>query len=80
LEDLPEEARPLRGIRRHCLACSGSRQDVRGCDAKDSCLLWSYRFGVLPSTFRRVAARRRIILLPLPLPGATPDEYEERIK
>ena len=66
---LPEDARPLRGIRRHCLVCSGSRAEARRCDAKDSCSLWSYRFGVLPATFRRVAGRRRRAKETLRLPG-----------
>ena len=66
---LPEDARPLRAIRRNCLSCAGSRKDVRACDAKDNCSLWSFRFGVLPSTFKRVAARRRRTSETLMLPG-----------
>ena len=66
---LPDDARPLRGIRRHCLLCAGSRVEARRCDAKDSCPLWSYRFGVLPATFKRVAARRRRAKETLRLPG-----------
>jgi hypothetical protein len=57
-----------RAIRRFCLTCSGSRQEVRGCDAKE-CDLWSYRFGVSPSTFKRVLARRRRSRGALTLPG-----------
>lgn len=59
----------LRAIRRFCLACGGNRTDVRSCDAKDACPLWSYRFGVLPSTFKRVVARRRRSRTELALPG-----------
>ena len=66
---LPEDARPLRGIRRQCLLCADSRAEVRRCDAKDTCPLWSYRFGVLPATFRRVAGRRRRDKETLLLPG-----------
>ena len=55
---LPEE-RPLRAIRQHCLACAGTRQDIRKCDAGEHCPLWSFRFGVLPRTFKRVIARKR---------------------
>ena len=69
LQPLPDDARPLRAIRRHCLFCAGSRQDVRACDAREECSLWSYRFGVLPGTFKRVAARRRKKSETLFLPG-----------
>ena len=69
---LPEGARPLRGIRQHCLLCAGSRQDVRACDAKETCSLWSYRFGVLPGTFKRVALRRKKKRETLFLPGFGP--------
>ncbi len=64
-----EEERPLRAVRRHCLLCAGSRAEARRCDAKESCSLWSYRFGVLPATFRRVASRRRRAKETLRLPG-----------
>lgn len=60
---------PLRVMRRFCLDCGGNRAEVRHCDAKDSCPLWSYRFGVLPSTFKRVFARRRKTRSALTLPG-----------
>ena len=59
----------LRVIRRFCLNCAGSRAEVRECDARDNCSLWSYRFGVLPATFRRVIARRRKKRTELTLPG-----------
>lgn len=69
LEELSEEINELRYIRRHCLVCAGSRSDVRKCEAKEDCPLWSYRFGVLPSTFKRVVARQReqrqSLLLPI---------------
>lgn len=67
--DIPEEAlpagqaarqdAPIRVIRRFCLSCAGGRQDVRQCDAREACPLWSFRFGVTPATFKRVLARRR---------------------
>ncbi len=46
----------LRAIRRHCMVCADGRQDVRAC-ADKNCLLWSYRFGVTPETYRRVKDR-----------------------
>lgn len=61
--------RPIRVIRRFCMACGGSRADVRTCDAGDACPLWSYRFGVLPATFKRVLARQRRTRAELSLPG-----------
>ncbi len=66
---LADEARPLRGIRRHCLACAGSRDEVRRCDARETCPLWSFRFGVTPATFKRVALRRKRAKETLRLPG-----------
>lgn len=67
LQPLAEGARPLRCIRRYCLECAETRQDVRDCKAKD-CLLWSYRFGVMPNTFKRVVSRirekKQTLLLP----------------
>lgn len=48
---------PLRAIRRFCLHCCGFRDAVRGCDARETCALWSYRFGVQPETYRRVRNR-----------------------
>ena len=66
-DSFPE--RPLRVIRRFCLACGGSRTEVRTCDARDACPLWSYRFGVLPATFKRVLARQRRSRSELLLPG-----------
>jgi hypothetical protein len=59
----------LRIIRRFCLACAGNRSDVRTCDAREGCSLWSYRFGVLPATFKRVIARRKKMRGTLTLPG-----------
>ncbi|MDD2967220.1 MAG: hypothetical protein PHN64_07050 [Desulfovibrionaceae bacterium] len=47
----------LRAIRRQCLLCAGGRADVRQCRAKESCMLWSYRFGVRPEKYK--AVRRR---------------------
>lgn len=68
LEPLAADIRPLRHVRRYCLECAETRQDVRDCIAKD-CPLWSYRFGVAPTTFKRVISRLRhkkqTLLLPL---------------
>lgn len=69
-QTLPDE-RPVRAIRRYCLSCcGGEREEVRTCDARDRCALWSYRFGVLPETYRRVKARltgpRTLVLPGLP--------------
>lgn len=61
--------RPLRLIRRFCLDCAGSRREARECDARERCSLWSFRFGVLPSTFKRVVARWRKRRSELTLPG-----------
>lgn len=61
--------RPVRLIRLFCLACAGSRQEVRVCDARQACALWSFRFGVSPSTFKRVSARRQFYRSLLLLPG-----------
>lgn len=58
---------PLRAIRRFCMVCCGGRGNVRACDARDVCPLWSFRFGVQPETFRRVKARQhgpRVLVLP----------------
>ena len=65
----PEADRPVRRIRLFCLGCAGSRQDVRTCDAGQDCALWSFRFGVLPATFKRVVARRQRWRTELTLPG-----------
>ena len=62
----------LRVIRRFCLSCAGSRGEVRECDAGESCSVWSYRFGVLPATFKRVIARRKKKRGELTLPGIMP--------
>lgn len=59
-EDLREasgERQALRAIRRQCLDCAGGRAEVRACAAKDACILWSYRFGVLPRTYKAVRKR-----------------------
>ncbi len=69
-QTLPDE-RPVRAIRRYCIACcGGERAEVRTCDARDRCALWSYRFGVLPETYRKVKARltgpRTLVLPGLP--------------
>ena len=64
-----ENIRPLRLIRAYCLRCAGSRQDVRECEAKDGCSLWSYRFGVKPTTFKRVSSRVKNERQSLKLPG-----------
>ena len=61
--------RPLRLIRGYCLGCAGSRREVRECEAKDDCPLWSYRFGVKPSTFKRVSSRLKKERQSLKLPG-----------
>ena len=61
----------LRAIRRQCLACAGSRGEVRACAARDDCPLWSYRFGVRPRTYRQVRRRffaPRELDLPLSCP------------
>ncbi len=47
----------LRAIRRQCLQCADNRRHVRACDARDTCAVWSYRFGVLPETYLRVKRR-----------------------
>ena len=61
--------RPVRRIRLFCLGCAGSRQEVRACDARQDCALWSFRFGVCPATFKRVVARRQRWRTELTLPG-----------
>ena len=63
--------RPVRLIRLFCLVCAGNRQEVRSCDAREGCALWSFRFGVSPSTFKRVTARRQFRRALLTLPGLT---------
>lgn len=50
---------PLRAIRRFCFHCCAYRDAIRACDAREACPLWSYRFGVLPETYRKVKARLR---------------------
>ena len=72
LESLPENIAVLRVIRTHCLSCAGTRQEVRQCDARENCSLWSFRFGVLPATFKRVAGRQKKARETLLLPGLGP--------
>lgn len=69
LREGEDPCRPVRLIRRFCLACAGSRQEARACDAKQACALWSFRFGVSPATFKRVVARRQFWRMQLSLPG-----------
>lgn len=60
---------PNRAIRKFCLICCGNlRSEVRGCAARETCALWSYRFGCTPETWRRVK-NRRTNPQPLLLPG-----------
>ena len=70
-DDAAVTARAVRrAIRRQCVACAGSRGEVRACAARGDCALWSYRFGVRPRTYREV--RRRFFApreLELPLAG-----------
>lgn len=47
----------LRGIRRNCMNCASSRVDVRLCAGRDTCVLWTYRFGVSPKKYRDVRRR-----------------------
>ncbi|MEG2173546.1 MAG: hypothetical protein RRY29_09865 [Desulfovibrionaceae bacterium] len=47
----------LRAVRRQCMSCAASRAEVRACAARESCGLWSYRFGVRPETYRAVRQR-----------------------
>lgn len=70
-EDPPLQPCPdtARAVRRFCLACAGNRREVRDCDAKKNCALWSFRFGVSPATFKRVLSRRRKKRGRLTLPG-----------
>lgn len=63
--------RAIRAVRRQCLACAGDRREVRACAARESCVLWPYRFGVLPATYKRVTDRIKDPKL-LWLPGVTP--------
>ena len=67
--EFADGSRPERVIRLFCLACAGNRQEVRSCDAKETCALWSFRFGVSPATFKRVVARRQRWRTTLTLPG-----------
>lgn len=54
----------LRAIRRQCMLCAGDRQEVRACAAREVCVLWRYRFGVRPQTYKAV---RRRFFAPKPL-------------
>lgn len=60
--DAPRRA--LRVIRGQCMMCAGSRADVRQCAAREDCVLWRYRFGVRPQTYKEV---RRRFFVPKPL-------------
>ena len=60
--DAPRRA--LRVIRGQCMMCAGSRADVRQCAAREDCVLWRYRFGVRPQTYKEV---RRRFFAPKPL-------------
>ena len=46
------------------MMCAGSRADVRQCAAREDCVLWRYRFGVRPQTYKDV---RRRFFAPKPL-------------
>ncbi len=74
-EPIPEGVKVLRQIRQHCLVCAGSRAEVRSCSAKETCGLWSYRFGVLPATFKRVLLRQKKQRTTLFLPGFGEAKY-----
>jgi hypothetical protein len=69
-EEQPQAGRSgVQAIRCHCLTCSGGeRAEVRRCAARETCALWSFRFGCSPETWRRVRARKRGAQ-PLLLPG-----------
>ena len=41
---------PMKAIRKKCLDCSGTAQEVRLCTCEDNCPLWPYRFGHRPVT------------------------------
>ena len=74
LASLPDETCPapeaeaglqaLRAIRRQCMLCAGDRKEVRACAAREVCVLWRYRFGVRPQTYKAV---RRRFFAPKPL-------------
>lgn len=74
LASLPDEPCPvpedeagrqaLRAIRRQCMLCAGDRGEVRACAAREVCVLWRYRFGVRPQTYKLV---RRRFFAPKPL-------------
>lgn len=73
-EDTPEaQTPPVRVIRRFCLICCGNthgeaRAEVRACAARESCALWSFRFGCTPQVWHRMRLRRTAPQ-PLLLPG-----------
>ena len=53
-----ESESPLKAIRKKCLECSaGSPVEVANCPI-ESCALYKYRFGVYPSTRRKIEERR----------------------
>jgi len=47
----------LRAIRRNCMNCASSRAEVRKCAGSETCVLWTYRFGVSPKKYRDVRKR-----------------------
>ena len=56
---------PVAAIRQFCLECQGnSSRSVRQCAARGDCVLWRYRFGVRPQTYKDV---RRRFFAPRPL-------------
>lgn len=54
---------PLKAIRYECLACSGSREQVRQCSCT-GCALWPLRFGkpAQVSEARRAAGRKMALI------------------
>lgn len=49
---------PLKGIRAHCLQCSGSAHEVKLCPIED-CPLYPFRFGRNPFTKRTYTEEQR---------------------
>ena len=45
---------------RENLCCAGGRGEVRSCGGESRCVLWEYRFGVMPKTYERVSRRLHI--------------------
>lgn len=53
-----ESESPLKAIRKKCLECSAENSaEVAKCPI-ESCALYKYRFGVYPSTRRKIEERR----------------------